>query len=123
MEFTRVFFIKIACRQAAIDVAKWAGWLFYGIAALFVFWSLFLIPHLDAIAIYLFIAFFYAVCGYLTASKLSRSAVIMGTLMVLPCMALPAPDSASCLWGVALWFGVRGIEATCKLHGRFRACK
>ena len=125
INFGSVFFGKIANREIALDMAKWAGLSFYGVAALFAFLSLLAIFYLYLVAfiVYIFIAVIYVAFGYLIASKLSRAAAIMGTLIIIPCLVLsfllPGNNWIPCL--LALWFGVRGIEATFKLTGRFYA--
>lgn len=121
INFWSVFFGKISDRDVALDMARWAGLSFYCVASLFVVWSLFAIPYVVVVVIFLFAALIYGACGYLTASKLSRAAVIVGTFMAIPCFMFSSlfPGDRAFPYALAFWFGIRGIEATFKLYGRF----
>ncbi|MFC5525911.1 hypothetical protein ACFPPA_09170 [Rhodanobacter ginsengisoli] len=110
------FFGRIANREAAIDFAKWAALGFFLAAAFVAFFAFLAWPRL------LFVAVTYAICGYFTRYKFSRLAVVDGVSLSVLCFLVPFvfPESRSgMLFALVIWFGVRGIEATFKLHGRF----
>ena len=109
-------FGRIANREAAIDLAKWAALGFFLAAAFVAFFAFFVGPRL------LFVAAVYAICGYFTRYKFSRLAAVAGVSLSVLCFLVPFlfPESRSgMVFALLIWFGVRGIEATFKLHGRF----
>ncbi len=109
-------FGRIADREAAIDLAKWAAFGFFVAAALVAFFALLAWPRL------LFVAALYAICGYFTRYKFSRLAAVAGVSLSVLCFLVPFlfPESRSgMVFALVIWVGVRGIEATFKLRGRF----
>lgn len=118
-----VLFGKVADRESAIDFAKWAGNGFFMVAAMFCFFSLLIVFHsLSAAGIYLSGAIIYMACGYLTRVKLSRVAAMTGVFFALFCFpfsGLLPGGSGGLVFGLSTWLGIRGIEATFKLRGRF----
>ena len=111
-----MLFGRISDRETAVDMAKWAAFGFFIAAATLVAFALFSWPRL------LFVAAMFAICGYFTHYKLSRLAAVTGVCLSVLCFLAPFLFSGanSCaLFGIVIWGGVRGVEATFKLHGRF----
>lgn len=112
----KALFGRIDDREAAIDLAKWAAHGFFLAAAFAAFLALFALPRL------LFVSPLYAICGYFTHFKFSRVAVVAGVCLSAVCFLLTSrfPESRnSMVFALVIWGGVRGIEATFKLHGKF----
>jgi len=107
---------RIRDRESALDVARWAGdgYLITAVAiTAFAFLSW---PRL------LCVAAAYAILGYFTRCRFSRVAAVAGVALSIPCLLIPflfPGDRSSLLFGIVVWFGVRGVDATLKLHGRF----
>jgi hypothetical protein len=110
-------FGRIADREAALDLAKWAGDGLLIAAVAVAAFAIFGFPRLT------FVAALFAISGYFTRSKMSRAAAVFGVVLSafsFYLFSLLLPDSrAGLLFGLVIWIGVRGIEATFKLHGRF----
>ena len=109
-------FGRISNRETALDLAKWAGDGYLITAAVIVVFALLSWPRL------VFVAALYAICGYFTRCKFSRLAAVAGVSLSVLCFLIPfvfPGDRSGMLFAIVIWFGVRGIEATLKLHGRF----
>ncbi|MGY3040750.1 hypothetical protein ACVWWQ_002373 [Rhodanobacter sp. TND4EL1] len=113
-----VLFGKIADRETAVDLAEWAAFGFFIAAA--------------AVAAFAFLAWFglllvavlFAICGHFTRYKSSRLAAVAGVFLSVLCLLVPflfPGDRSGILFIAVIWSGVRGVEATFKLHGRFSA--
>lgn len=117
------FFGKITNRKSAIELAKWASHAFFSTATMLVmFFLLATIYSLVAAGIYLSASLVYLACGYFTRFKLSRAAAVAGVFFSVCCFPfsglLPGGNSGL-VFAFSIWLGIRGIEATFKLHGRF----
>ena len=113
-----VLFGRIDDRETAVDAAKWASFGFFIAAAAVAAFAFLAWPGL------LLVALLFAICGYFTRYKSSRLAAVAGVSLSVLCFLVPFlfPGGRSgILFIVVIWPGVRGIEATFKLHGRFSA--
>lgn len=115
----RALFGKIADRETAIDLATWAGYCYLSCAALLAFFWLLFAPGL------MFAFPLFAVCGYFTCFKHSRTAAVAGALLGVVSFVLWAGPLSFTRLGLLLalttWIGTRGAVATFRLNGRFRA--
>ena len=104
---------RISNRETALDLAKWAGDGYFITAAYIAVVGLFSLPRL------VFVAVLYAIFGYFTRCKFSRLAAVAGVSMSVLCFLVPFLSRSGILFLLVLWIGVRGIEATIKLRGRY----
>jgi len=107
---------RIADREDAVDLAKWAAFGFFLAAALVTFFAFLAWPRL------LYVAALYALFGYFTHYKFSRLAAATGVILSVLCFLVPflfSGGSSGMMFALVTWIGIRGMEATFKLHGKF----
>lgn len=116
-------FGKAVRRKHAVALAMWAGNAFFGAAAMPAFFLLLtMFRPLPLVGIYVTLTIVFATCGYFTRYKLSRSAAIIGVFFSVCCLFFPwlfPGGNSGFLLAFTIWLGIRGIEATFKLRGRF----
>lgn len=115
----KALFGKIADRETAIDLATWAGDCYFGCAALLAFFWLLFAPGL------IFAFPLFAIFGYFTRFKHSRTGAVAGALLgVVSFVFWAGPLSFTRVGGLlafTTWIGTRGAVATFRLNGRFQA--
>jgi hypothetical protein len=116
------FFGKIEDRQAAVDLAKGCGTAFLVVAALQAALSYFIGYSV------LVDAALYAICGYFIRAKHSRAAAVVALLLAALGLVVTFLNKAGHDLGggnniflalILAWAGVRAVEATFKLRGKF----
>ena len=114
----KALFGKIADRETAVDLAIWAGYGYLWCAVLLAFFWLLFAPGL------IFAFPLFAICGYFTRFKHSRTAAVAGALLGVVSFILWAGPLSFTRLGHMLvlitWIGTRGAVATFRLNGRFQ---
>jgi hypothetical protein len=119
MSLQKLLFGRIDDRETAVEIAVWAGDAYLITAVLLAVLGLLFSPGLWLAAAA------YVLCGCFVRFKLGRVAAIAGVILSVACFFFWAVPLAFARIGAtfifACWIGVRGAQATFKLHGRFGA--